>query len=95
MLDSRTVITARPDQISSTLDEETIVLQLKSGTYYGLNKIGTRIWNYIQSPKSVGEVRETLLSEYEIEIEKCDQELQNLLEQLYSEGLIQIHPSSE
>lgn len=89
-LSSLTVITACPDQVSSNLDGETIVLHFKSGTYYGLNEVGSRIWHLIQTPKSIHEIQEILLSEYDVTEEDCYRELLNLLQTLQSEELIQI-----
>jgi len=64
------VVTAK-DQLSCDLAGEAAILDVKSGTYYGLNAIGARIWNLIQNPKHVKEVLGVLLAEYDVETDRC------------------------
>ena len=54
------VVTATRDQVSCDLAGEAAILHLRSGTYYGLNAIGARIWALLQQPTSVAHVRENM-----------------------------------
>ena len=83
-------ISVRPDQLSSDLDGETILLHMTSGLYYGLNDVGARIWSLIQTPQTLASLRETLLSEYDVTSDVCDQELNALLTDLNAAELIEI-----
>jgi len=83
------VVTAK-DQLSCDLAGEAAILDVKSGTYYGLNVIGARIWNLIQNPKHVKEVLRVLLAEYDVETDRCERELLDLLQELEAKGLIEI-----
>jgi Coenzyme PQQ synthesis protein D (PqqD) len=89
-LTDTTRITARPDQISSDLEGETILLHMTSGLYYGLNDVGVKIWTLIQTPQTLAELRQTLLSEYEVTPEDCDRELKELLTNLSEADLISV-----
>jgi hypothetical protein len=90
------MVVAVADQVSSELQEgDTAILNLKDGVYYGLNSVGSRIWNLIQSPKSVVELRDTLLAEYEVDAEVCTRELITLLDNLSSKKLIEVHAAGE
>jgi hypothetical protein len=84
-------VVARQEQVSSDLAGETVILDLKSGVYYGLNSVGASIWNLIQEPRTINEVREALLAKYKVEPEQCDRDLKALLEELEAEGLIEVH----
>ena len=55
------------NQVSSDLGGEVAILDLKGGTYYGLDAVGSRIWSLIQEPIKVKEIRDILVSEYEVE----------------------------
>ncbi|HEY9875192.1 MAG TPA: lasso peptide biosynthesis PqqD family chaperone [Candidatus Obscuribacterales bacterium] len=83
-------VVATKEQVSSDLAGEAVILNIKSGVYYGLNAVGARIWNLIQEQKTVKEVRDTILAEYDVEPEQCDRELLEILKQLESEGLIEV-----
>ena len=84
------VVAAAQDQVFSDLGGEVAILNLKNGVYYGLDEIGARIWSLIQEPAVVGDVRDALLEEYEVEPERCEQDLLTLLEELLAEGLVEL-----
>ena len=84
------MVVAARDQVSCDLAGEAAILNIKSGMYYGLDPVGAQIWKLIQQPRRVDEVRETLLSEFEVEPERCEQDLIALLEKLLVEGLIEV-----
>jgi hypothetical protein len=89
-LSARSVVVAAPNQVSCDLQGETAILGLAKGTYYGLDLIGSHVWTMLQQPQSVEEIFEFLLQEYEVEPERCRQDLLSLLEQLRAEGLIEV-----
>ncbi|HEY9621775.1 MAG TPA: PqqD family protein [Crinalium sp.] len=84
------LVVATKEQVSSELAEEIVILNLKSGTYYGLNPVGARVWTLIQEPKTVDEIRSSILEEYEIDVDTCDRDIKALLEELATSGLIEI-----
>ncbi len=83
-------IQAIQEQVSSSLDEESVILNLKSGVYYGLNSVGTRIWDMIQSPKTLAEIQETIVAEYDVEPERCGNEVMDIFKELKTAGLIEV-----
>jgi hypothetical protein len=83
-------IVAAKDQVSSDLGDEIAILHLNAGVYYGLDGVGARIWDLIQEPRTVEEVRDVLVSEYEVEPDRCESDLITLLQRLADEGLIEV-----
>jgi hypothetical protein len=84
-----TVVATR-DQVSSDLKGEVAILDLKAGVYYGLDDVGARIWHLLQEPKTVDQIRDVLLQEYEVEADRCERDLLTLLQRLADEGLIEV-----
>jgi len=84
------IVVATKDQVSSDLAGEVAILHLNAGTYYGLDAVGARIWSLIQEPRTVGEIREVLVSEYEVEPTRCESDLITLLQRLADEELIEV-----
>ncbi|HSY59976.1 MAG TPA: PqqD family peptide modification chaperone [Terriglobales bacterium] len=82
------------EQISCPLGEESAILNLKNSMYYGLDPVGARVWSLLQQPRSIREVRDALLSEYEVEADQCETDLLALLEKMLSEGLIEVRVTS-
>ena len=83
-------VVATSNQVACALAEEVVILELNSGKYYGLNAVGTRIWNLIQEPRIVGDILNTILSEYDVEPDVCECDLAAVLQDLAVHGLIEI-----
>ena len=87
-ISENSIVAVSKDQVSSDLGEgEVAILNLRGGMYYGLDAVGARIWNLLQEPKTVGEIRNILVNEYDIEPERCERDLLALLRRLVDEGL--------
>lgn len=86
----QSVVVAASDQISCPLGDESAILNLKNSVYYGLDPVGAHVWKLLGEPKSVGELRDALLSEYDVEAGRCEQDLLELLEKMRREGLIEV-----
>lgn len=84
------VVVATQDNVSEELDKETVVMNIQSGVYYGLNKVATVVWNQIQQPKAVNEIQEFISNQYKIDAEQCEQDVLTLLQELETEGLIEV-----
>ena len=86
--DERTVVASQA-QISSEVSSDAVILNLSSGVYFSLNRVGSRIWELIQEPRSVREVRDTLVGEFDVDPERCQQDIVSLLEELDAKGLVE------
>jgi hypothetical protein len=89
-MSDRSMVVLSGDQVSSDLGGDAVILHLRSGVYYSLDAVGGRIWNLLREPTSVGDLRDTLLDEYEVDADRCERELLALLQELASEGLIEV-----
>jgi Coenzyme PQQ synthesis protein D (PqqD) len=89
-ISKNSIVVASPDQVSSDLAGESVILNLKSSTYFGLNEVGSRIWQLIQEPKTVRDVCESILNEYEVDAQTCETEVQVLLADLLAAQLVEI-----
>lgn len=87
-LDSRVVSSG--SQLSSTLGEETVILGVESGTYYGLDQVGTRIWSLLSEEHSIEEIRDVIVSEYDVTPERCAEDLVTLVQELVERGLVRV-----
>lgn len=83
------MVVVSQDQVSCDLSGESAILNLKAGVYYGLNEVGTRIWKLIQEPRRVGDLRDAILEEYEVEPDRCEADILFLLQALLDNGLME------
>jgi hypothetical protein len=87
--DSSTVV-ATKEKLFAELKQEVVILDKKSGEYYGLNSVGATIWHLIQEPKAVKQIRDAILAEFEVEPHQCDSDLQAFLREMHAKGLLEI-----
>jgi hypothetical protein len=84
------IVVAVPEQIFSDIGGEAVILHLQTGIYHGLNEVGARIWNLIQAPKAVQDIKQIVLEEYDVTAQECDRDLIALLKDLLAAGLIEV-----
>jgi hypothetical protein len=97
-MDTKTLMTLKDtDQISrkenllaSEIDDEVIMLDEESGSYYGLNPVASQIWIKLETPLSFFELRQQLLEIYETTDEQCRQDTLTFLQSMMDRGLISV-----
>ena len=89
-LSDLSVISVTKEAVHCDVEDEVVILGLKDGVYYGLNPVGAFIWSLIQKPKTVAEIRDAVLEEYDVKKEVCENDLMELLTELSDKGLIEI-----
>jgi hypothetical protein len=65
-----------------------VLLQLDTGVYYGLDDVGTRVWQLIVELGDLEAVLEVLLSEYDVERERLEADIERLVGELEVKGLV-------
>jgi hypothetical protein len=73
------------------LDKESVFLNLETERYYGLDEIGTRMWQVVTSMPCIEDAYAQLLSEFDIEAEQLRQNFSELLGRLVDDGLLRVH----
>ena len=77
-----------PDVIYRDVDDETVVLNLESGVYFGLDDVGARMWQLIVEHRSLRAVRATLLDEFDVAAETLERDLIRFVSELHGIGLL-------
>jgi hypothetical protein len=83
-------IRAASSQISSALGDGTVVLHLTAGMYYGLDHVGSAVWELLQAPRTMAELRDAVLERYDVAPERCEADLRKLLDDLDQAGLVEV-----
>jgi hypothetical protein len=83
-----------PDVLSRNLDGETVLLDLESGTYFGLDAVGTRIWELIGQNQPLSAILAVILDEYDVDEQRARTDLLELLGALVAKGLIRTTDAS-
>ena len=83
-------ICAVKEQVTCDLSGEAVILQLQDGMYYGLDPVGATVWRFIQTPKTITEVRDAIVEEYDVTPERCEADLRALLAEMKEQRLVTV-----
>lgn len=84
------IVVATPRMVAVDLDDETIVLHLENGVYFGLQNVSARIWTLLQRPIRIAEIERTLLQEYDVAPDRCHEEVFKLVTELIERELVDV-----
>lgn len=84
-------VSATKDAVACEFGDGLALLDLKSNTYYSLNGVGAFIWDLIQEPKSIVDIRSAVLARYNVDSERCKTDVDALLKGLADNGLARLH----
>jgi hypothetical protein len=77
------------DAIANPVGGETVILHLGNGHYFGLDAIGTLLWEGLQAGKLPSEVCEDILAGYEVERDEVERDLARFLAELEEHDLVE------
>ncbi|KAF5031257.1 Coenzyme PQQ synthesis protein D [anaerobic digester metagenome] len=89
-LSGSTVITVNKDYVYCNVEDEMVLLGMEDGIYYGLNPVGAFIWEQIKEPRTIDQVRDAILAEYDVEKGECERDLLELLQEMTEKGLVEV-----
>ena len=85
------LVTATKRQVACTLEGEAVILHLEDGVYYGLNEVGTRVWQLVQVPRNVEQIVHALVEEFDVQPERCQKDVGAIIAELAARGLVTVH----
>ncbi|MET0283415.1 MAG: PqqD family protein [Polyangiales bacterium] len=90
----RTTVVVSPNQVSTSLGHEAVILGADAGEYFGLNEVGARIWELVQQPVQVSEICSQICAEYEARADEVERDVLELLTELRERGLLDVRDAS-
>ena len=85
----QTVFRSSPDVQGTNMDGETVLLDLSSGRYYTLNRVGSVIWEHCTGDKTISDIQAVLCDRFDVAPERALDDLVALVNELIQEGLLQ------
>ena len=86
----RTRIRANPDHLLSMVRDEAVLLRLGRGNYYALNPLGVRVWALLQVERTIAELVEHIVVEYDVEAPRAELDVITLVRALDGFDLIEL-----
>jgi hypothetical protein len=84
------IVGRRESVVACNVMEETVLLDLNSGVYFGLDPVGTRIWAMLGSPRRIRDLRDDLLQEFDIDASTCERSVCRFMSELAAKGLVEV-----
>ena len=76
--------------LANELAGDTVLLNAQTYMFYGLNQVGSRIWELLAQPVSVEELCDALVAQFDVDVETCRADTLALLRELYAEKMISV-----
>ena len=83
------------DLVARDFNGQVVILNLESGTYFGLEHLGARIWALLQQGGPLRRVFEELHQEYDVSPDTLERDLLRLVGELRTKGLVSVSPHPE
>jgi hypothetical protein len=87
---SSSIIRRSSDHIATDMPGETVVLDMRSGMYYGMEHVGALIWRLLEEPRTLAEIQRAVLEEYDVDADQCERDVIAFLEEMETAGLVEI-----
>ncbi len=90
LLESSSVLVRREDLIAQEIEGELVMLDMKSGHYFGLDPIASAIWKHMGQPISFKNLCKNLMREYAVSEEQCIEDVSMFLSDLLDKELVEL-----
>jgi Coenzyme PQQ synthesis protein D (PqqD) len=87
---SDSVIIRQRDTLTAALDDSLILLGIKAGSYFDLNRTAAGIWQLLDTPRRIGDIVELLLQQYDTDRSTVNQDVIAFLQLLKDRRLIRV-----
>ena len=83
-------VSASKEAVACEFGNGLALLDMRSNIYYSLNSVGAYIWELIQEPKPISEIRSAVLERYNVDAERCKADVDALLKGMAENGLARL-----
>jgi hypothetical protein len=85
-----TVVVRSNEPLSATVSDTIVLFSVEQGKYFALDEISTAIWRELEQPMAIADLCRSLGRGFDVEPNRCERDVLDLLSQLESRGLIRV-----
>ena len=89
-ISTESIVSQTEDIVANDIDDEKVMMNVEKGQYYGLDPIGSRVWELIERPIRVSELIDALAPKYDVDRETCERDVLAFLEELREDGILRV-----
>jgi hypothetical protein len=86
-VDLQTTVQRNPDMIFTDFGNEMVMLSMEDSRYYGINEVGVRVWELMESPMSIAGIVDAICDEFDVGSEQCAQDVLAFVAQLQQKNM--------
>ena len=83
-----TILQRKSELLFNEIDGEVVMLSIENSEYYGMDKVGSRIWELLEQPVSFKVLVAKLMEEYEVSKQQCAEDTLAFLKKLTDKNLV-------
>jgi hypothetical protein len=76
--------------IASPMEDELVMMSMENNSYYGLNSVGRKIWELLESEQTLESLCAKLIEKYDIDLDICRKDVSQLIVKLEQVGLVTV-----
>jgi len=84
----QSIVARTPDVVGSRIEDRMALMSIRNGAYYGMDPVGSRVWDLLAQSVRVSDVCERLLGEFEVDRATCERQVLAFVQQLADAGLL-------
>ena len=85
------LIERNPETLFTDMDGEVVMMSVSRGEYFGLRGIAPRLWALLETPRTVGSLRETVLAQFDVDEATCRRDIAEFVATMIAKGLVRVH----
>ncbi|GAB3673281.1 PqqD family protein [Halopiger thermotolerans] len=87
-LSASTRVSRTENCLATTIDGETVILHRDAEKYYGLNEVGTVVWESLQRPRTIAELCDAVTATYDVSPDRCRTDIEDVLVEMNEQNLV-------
>jgi hypothetical protein len=93
-IEMRTTIYRNADILHAPVGaDEAVMMSIEAGRYYGVNAVGARIWELLESPKTIQQVCAQICAEFDVDAQTCEAAVLQFTRDLIDNGVVRANPA--
>jgi hypothetical protein len=69
-------------------DEQAVMLSIETGRYYSINAVGRRVWELLERPRALAELRAAISEEFDVDAAACEADIVDFVRELMNNGMV-------
>jgi hypothetical protein len=87
VVELQSTVQRNPDMIFTDFGAEMVMLSMEDSRYYGINEVGVRVWELIETPTPIAGIIDVICDEFDVSTERCEQDVLAFVSQLQQKNM--------